>query len=48
MAAIACSSCVVSFFIKPAGEVSDEMVGVIHILAESGLTPPLQFEARGA
>ena len=48
MAAIACNTCVVAFFLQPAHEVSDATVTALSVLADSGLTPPLQFEARGA
>jgi len=48
MAAIACNTCVVSFFLDNTSEISDETVGALNILAESGLTPPLQFNARSA
>jgi hypothetical protein len=48
MAAIACNTCVVSFFLYNTSDISDETVGALNILAESGLTPPLQFNARSA
>jgi len=48
MAAIACDTCVVSFFLDNTSQISDETVGALSVLAESGLTPPLQFNARGA
>jgi hypothetical protein len=48
MAAIACNTCVVSFFLENVSSISDETVGALSVLAESGLTPPLQFNARGA
>jgi hypothetical protein len=48
MAAIACNTCVVSFFLDNTSDISDETVGALNILAESGLTPPLQFNARSA
>jgi hypothetical protein len=48
MAAIACNTCVVSFFLDNTSDISDETVGALNILAESGLTPPLQFNARTA
>jgi hypothetical protein len=48
MAAIACNTCVVSFFLDNTADISDETVGALNILAESGLTPPLQFNARSA
>jgi hypothetical protein len=48
MAAIACNTCVVTFFLDNTSDISDEAVGALNILAESGLTPPLQFNARSA
>lgn len=48
MAQIACSTCVVAFFLKPAPEISDGVVTALSVLADSGLTPPLQFDARRA
>jgi hypothetical protein len=48
MAAIACNTCVVSFFLDKTSQISDETVGALGVLAESGLTPPLQFNARTA
>jgi hypothetical protein len=48
MAAIACNTCVVSFFLDNTSQISDETVGALIVLAESGLTPPLQFNARTA
>ena len=48
MAAIACNTCVVSFFLDNTSQISDETVGALTVLAESGLTPPLQFNARTA
>jgi hypothetical protein len=48
MAAIACNTCVVSFFLDNTSQISDETVDALSVLAESGLTPPLQFNARGA
>jgi hypothetical protein len=48
MAAIACNTCVVSFFLDNTTQISDEAVGALTVLAESGLTPPLQFNARTA
>ena len=48
MATIACNTCVVAFFLEPAQEISDATVTALHVLADSGLTPPLQFDARGA
>ena len=46
MAAIACNTCVVSFFLDNTSELSHESVQALSVLAESGLTPPLQFNAR--
>jgi len=48
MAAIACNTCVVSFFLDNISQISDETVDALTVLAESGLTPPLQFNARTA
>jgi len=48
MATIACNTCVVAFFLEPAHEISDATVTALTVLADSGLTPPLQFDARGA
>ena len=48
MATIACSTCVVAFFLEPAREISVETVDALAVLADSGLTPPLQFDAQGA
>jgi hypothetical protein len=48
MATIACNTCVVAFFLEPAHEISDGTISALNVLADSGLTPPLQFEARGA
>lgn len=48
MAAIACNTCVVSFFLDNTSQLSDQTVDALSVLAESGLTPPLQFNARGA
>jgi hypothetical protein len=48
MAAIACNTCVVSFFLDNTSQISDETVGALTVLAVSGLTPPLQFNARTA
>lgn len=48
MAAIACNTCVVSFFLDNTSQISDETVDALSVLAESGLTLPLQFNARGA
>lgn len=46
MAAIACDTCVVSFFLDKTSQLSQESVQALSVLAESGLTPPLQFNAR--
>jgi hypothetical protein len=48
MAQIACNTCVDAFFLTSAPEISDETVTALTVLADSGLTPPLQFDARGA
>jgi hypothetical protein len=48
MATIACNTCVVAFFLEPAAEISDATVCALTVLANSGLTLPLQFDARGA
>ena len=48
MATIACNTCVVAFFLEPARDISDGTVSALTVLADSGLTPPLQFDARGA
>jgi len=48
MAQIACSTCVVAFFLSPVPEISDGTVNALSVLADSGLTPPLQFDARTA
>jgi len=48
MATIACNTCVVAFFLEPSAEISDATVSALTVLADSGLTPPLQFDARGA
>jgi len=48
MATIACNTCVVAFFLNPTGEVSEATVSALTVLANSGLTPPLQYDARGA
>ncbi|MEY2951469.1 MAG: hypothetical protein RL622_546 [Actinomycetota bacterium] len=48
MATIACNTCVVAFFLEPAHEISDGTISALNVLADSGLTPPLQFDARGA
>jgi hypothetical protein len=48
MAQIACNTCVVAFFLTPIPEISDGTVSALSVLADSGLTPPLQFDARPA
>ena len=48
MATIACNTCVVAFFLEPRTDISDATVTALTVLADSGLTPPLQFDARGA
>jgi hypothetical protein len=48
MASIACNTCVVAFFLEPPLELSEGTVEAISVLAGSGLTPPLQYDARGA
>jgi hypothetical protein len=48
MATIACNTCVVAFFLEPCADISDETVSALTVLADSGLTPPLQFDARSA
>jgi hypothetical protein len=48
MATIACDTCVVTFFLEPLAEISDATISALTVLANSGLTPPLQFDARGA
>jgi hypothetical protein len=48
MATIACNTCVVAFFLEPSADISDATVSALTVLADSGLTPPLQFDARGA
>jgi hypothetical protein len=48
MATIACNTCVVAFFLEPSPEISDGTLSALTVLADSGLTPPLQFDARGA
>lgn len=48
MATIACNTCVVAFFLDPVADISDATVSALTVLANSGLTPPLQFDARGA
>jgi hypothetical protein len=48
MATIACNTCVVAFFLEPSADISDGTLSALSVLADSGLTPPLQFDARGA
>jgi len=48
MATIACNTCVVAFFLEPSREISEATVSALTVLANSGLTPPLQYDARGA
>jgi hypothetical protein len=48
MATIACNTCVVAFFLEPSREISEATVSALNVLADSGLTPPLQYDARGA
>jgi hypothetical protein len=48
MATIACNTCVVAFFLQPPADVSDAAISALTVLADSGLTPPLQFDARSA
>lgn len=48
MAQIACSTCVVAFFLQPVPEISEKTLSALTVLADSGLTPPLQFDACGA
>jgi len=48
MATIACNTCVVAFFLEPKADISDATLSALTVLADSGLTPPLQFDARGA
>jgi hypothetical protein len=48
MATIACNTCVVAFFLEPSREISAATVSALTVLADSGLTPPLQYDARGA
>lgn len=48
MATIACNTCVVTFFLEPSPEISEATVCALTVLANSGLTPPLQYDARGA
>jgi len=48
MATIACNTCVVAFFLEPKADISDATLSALTVLADSGLTPSLQFDARGA
>ena len=48
MATIACNTCVVALFLEPAANLSDGTLSALTVLADSGLTPPLQFDARSA
>jgi hypothetical protein len=48
MATIACNTCVVAFFLEPSPEISEGTLMALTVLADSGLTPPLQFDARSA
>jgi hypothetical protein len=48
MATIACNTCVVAFFLQPSSEISEGTLTALTVLADSGLTPPLQFDARSA
>jgi hypothetical protein len=48
MATIACNTCVVAFFLQPSPEISEGTLTALTVLADSGLTPPLQFDARSA
>jgi hypothetical protein len=48
MATIACDTCVVAFFLEPSPEISEGTLTALTVLADSGLTPPLQFDARSA
>jgi hypothetical protein len=48
MATIACNTCVVAFFLEPTREISQATATALSVLADSGLTPPLQYDARGA
>jgi hypothetical protein len=48
MATIACNTCVVAFFLEPSPEISEGTLTALTVLANSGLTPPLQFDARSA
>ena len=45
-AAIEGNTCVVTFFLDSTSELSGQSVEALSVLAESGLTPPLQFNAR--
>jgi hypothetical protein len=38
----------VAFFLEPSHEISEATVSALTVLANSGLTPPLQYDARGA
>jgi hypothetical protein len=48
MATIACNTCVVAFFLESTPEISQATLTALTVLADSGLTPPLQYDARGA
>jgi len=48
MATIACNTCVVAFFLESSPEISEGTLTALTVLADSGLTPPLQFDARSA
>jgi hypothetical protein len=48
MATIACNTCVVAFFLEPSPEITEGTLTALTVLADSGLTPPLQFDARSA
>jgi hypothetical protein len=48
MATIACNTCVVAFFLERPSDISVETVSALTVLADSGLTPPLQFDAQSA
>jgi hypothetical protein len=48
MATIACNTCVVAFFLEPSTDISEGTLSALTVLADSGLTPPLQYDARGA
>ena len=37
-----------SLFLEPSADISDGTLSALTVLADSGLTPPLQFDARGA